>query len=616
MYIRKVIKHNGRTSKIYHAIHLVESVQTEKGPRQKLILNLGAIDIDPSQYKALARRIQDILTGEQSFLELSLPIEKIASQSATKIFQKQAEEYEAGQTHEYGQIDIESFEAEQARSIGPEYVCHSVWQELKFDDFFLSHGIKKETLPVLEALIAGRLIEAGSERRLQAWASSESGLYELTGEPLQGGLNSFYHGTDKIFKLKDKLEHHLAKREKDLFSLKEQYCFFDLTNTYFEGACRLNEKAAYGRSKEKRSDCKLVTLGLVVDEQGFAKSSNLYGGNMSEPRTLESMIRDMEEKTGNKETARTVIMDAGVATKENVLWLKEHEYRHIAVHRGNAPFPYDFERMETVKSDLGKGIEISIKRYEHENELYILCRSKKKDLKEKSIRTRMENLLIERLTYYKDGLKKKSRAKTYTKVTEMIGRLKEKYSKAAKLYTIEVIPEEADGKDIKTVNVKDIRWEKNEKYAVEEERDGSYILKTDRMDLSNKEIWDLYIMLRRIEYSFLCMKSHLGLRPNFHSLESRMDAHMFISVVAYHLMHAIEYKLHQKKDPRTWETIKNILKTHVRITISFNRKMDDGKDRKQMIRLSTKLEEGHADIYLKLGLTGRPLPKKIMMNSE
>jgi transposase len=325
-----------------------------------------------------------------------------------------------------------------------------------------------------------------------------------------------------------------------------------------------------------------VTLGLVVDEQGFAKSSNLYSGNISEPQTLESMIADMAKKTSNDKNVQTVIMDAGMSTEENMRWLKEHKYSYITIHRGNAPFKYDFE---------------------------------KKEIKEKSMRSRIENLLVERLTYYKAGLEKRGRAKTYSKIMEMIGRLKEKYSKVAKLYTIEVVPEETDGHEMKTVNVKDITWEKNDKYAVEEEREGSYILKTDRTDLSDKEIWDLYIMLRRIEHSFLCMKSHLGLRPNFHSLERRADAHMFISVVAYHIMHAIEHRLHQKKDSRTWETIKNLLKTHNRITISFNKKMPDGKERKQMIRLSTRLEESHAEIYLKLGLDGVPLPRKLLLNS-
>ncbi len=616
MFIRKVSKNNGRTSKKYTYLHLIESVRTEQGPRQRLVLNLGALEVDESQYSALARRIQDILTGEESFLSLPEPVEKIARQSAAKVFRKQAEEHEAQQTREYGLVDVESMEAEQARSIGPEYVCHSVWDELKLNEFFQSQGVKKESLPVLEALIAGRLIDAGSERRLQSWASMESGLYELTGDPLQGSLNSFYRGTDRIFGLKEELERHLARREKDLFSLKERYFFFDLTNTYFEGFCRLNGKAAYGHSKEKRSDCKLVTLGLVVDEEGFAKSSNLYEGNISEPKTMESMIRDMEKKTGGEGKERTVVMDAGMATAENIGWLKEHGYGYIVVKRGNVCFPYDFDGMQTMRSDPAYGVEIEIKRYEQDGEVYVLCRSRKKEIKEKSMRSRMENLLLERLLYYKEGLKKGGRVKTYAKMIEMIGRLKEKYAKVAKLYEIEVVPEDGVGEDLKAVKVKDIKWRKNEHYAVEEKREGSYILRSNRTDLSEKEIWDLYVMLRRIEYSFLCMKSHLGLRPNFHQLEDRMDAHMFISVVAYHLMHMIEHKLQQKKDHRTWETVKNMLSTHQRVTIGFNRKMTDGTVRKQMLRLSTRLEEVHADIYLKLGLNGRPLPRKIMIKTE
>jgi transposase len=616
MFIRKVSKYNGRTSKKYEYLHLIESVRTEQGPRQKLVLNLGVLEMDESQYSALARRIQDILTGEESFLSLPESVEKIARQSAAKIFRKQASDHENQQTREYGLVDIESMEAEQARSIGPEYVCHTVWNELNLNEFFLSHGVKKESLPVLEALIAGRLIDAGSERRLQAWASMESGLYELAGEPLQGSLNSFYRGTDRIFGLKDELERHLARREKDLFLLKERYCFFDLTNTYFEGACRLNGKAAYGRSKEKRSDCKLVTLGMVVDEEGFAKSSNLYAGNINEPKTLEGMIQDMEKKTCGEGKEKTVVIDAGVAKAENIGWLKEHGYGYIVVNRGNAPFPYDFEGMQVVRSEPARGVEIEIKRYVQDEEVYVLCRSRKKEIKEKSMRGRMETLFLERLIYYKEGLKKERRTKTYPKMVEMIGRLKEKYSKVAKLYEIEVVPEDVVGQDLKTVKVKDIVWKKNKHYEVEEEREGSYILRSSRTDLSDKEIWDIYIMLRRIEYSFLCLKSHLGLRPNFHQLEDRMDAHMFISVVAYHLMHVIEHKLQQKKDPRTWETIKNALSTHQRVTISFNRKMTDGTVRKQLLRLSTRLEEVHADIYLKLGINGRPLPRKIMMKTE
>ncbi len=210
MFIRKVKKRNGQSPKIYEYLYLVESVRTEQGPRQKLILNLGNLDIHPSQYKALAQRIEDILTGRQSFFNLPDNIEKAARNAANRIFRKRAKENDENKSTDYQEIDINSMDVEHCRSIGAEYVADSIWQELKLDQFFLSHNIKKESLPVIEALILGRLINPGSERHIHQWVNNESGLYELIGEPRNGGLNSFYRNTDRIFKLKEEIEKHLT----------------------------------------------------------------------------------------------------------------------------------------------------------------------------------------------------------------------------------------------------------------------------------------------------------------------------------------------------------------------------------------------------------------------
>jgi len=618
MFVRKVKKRNGKSPKLYEYLQLVESIRTEHGPRQKLILNLGTLDIPESQYKAFAQRIEDILTGRQSFFKIDNNIKKLSEQTANKIFDKQAKENDENKESDYQEIDINTMNVERSRSIGAEYVCHNIWKELKLNEFFLSHGVKKKRLPIIETLILGRLIEPGSERHIHQWVNRESGLYEIIGKPQKGGLNSFYRNTDTIYKLKDEIEKYLTKTEKDLFSLKEKYCFFDLTNTYFEGSGKKNPKPNHGRTKEKRNDCKLVTLGLVVDELGFAKSSNIYSGNVSEPKTLEDMIKNLDNKTGNTKERKTIVMDAGIATKGNIKWLKGKKYGYIVVNRGKAPFEYDFKNMEVIKKEGKKDIEIKVKRYKEDDEIYILCYSKKKAEKDKSIRDRLEQLFIGRLEYYKNGLNKKGRIKSYYKMIELVGRLKEKYSRVSKLYTIEIEPEkEGDGeKDLKKIRVKNIVWEKRENYEKAEVDEGSYILRTNRTDLTDKEIWNTYIMLRRIEYSFLSMKSHLGFRPNYHQLEKRSDAHLFISVIAYHIMHIIEYKLQGKKDSRSWATIRNLLRTHRRATITFNRKMQNGRIAKQAIRLSTKLEETHAEIYKKLYLNGMPLPKKILIKKE
>ncbi len=267
--------------------------------------------------------------------------------------------------------------------------------------------------------------------------------------------------------------------------------------------------------------------------------------------------------------------------------------------------------MEVIKEDEAKGIKIEVKRFAREQEIYILCRSKQKAAKETSMRKRVEDLFLERLEYYKAGLPLPRRTKKYDKVVELLGRLKEKYSSAAKLYTVEVIPEK--NKPATDVNLlaENIVWKKKKNvYGKEIGQEGSYILRSDRLDLSNAEIWKTHVMLNQIENAFRCMKSFLGLRPNFHQKENRVDTHMFISVLAYHILHVIEYRLRLKADNRSWATICNILKTHERSTICYQTKDDDGEIHQQFVRVNSKLETEHLEIYRKFNLSGNPLPRK------
>lgn len=172
----------------------------------------------------------------------------------------------------------------------------------------------------------GRLVSPGSELHTWQWAQYHSAIFELTEDPLRASLNSLYRAGDQLFKLKDILEEALSTREKHLFSLRETMCFFDLTNTYFEGRADANPKAKRGRSKEKRSDCKLMTLALVIDEQGFAKYSNLYPGNQAESKTLQEIIETLIQMRPGLAKDRTVIMDAGIATKKNIGYLKNNHF--------------------------------------------------------------------------------------------------------------------------------------------------------------------------------------------------------------------------------------------------------------------------------------------------
>ncbi len=620
MYIKKVKKSNKNSSKVYEYLHLVENIRTEKGPRQRLILNLGSVDIPSDQYKELANCIESMLTGQKELFSADPEVEKIATKASNEIRARQSDitktdkEIPSEQPQEsgvYEQVDVLSLQASQLRSLGPEYVCHSIWNELNFNDVLLASGVSNHMLPLLEAQVVGRLTSPGSERHTHKWIEDLSAIWELTGKPQKYSLSSLYRAGYTLFECKDNLERHLSKQEKELFSLPERMCFFDLTNTYFEGQIAENPKAKRGRSKEKRTDCKLLTLALVIDEHGFPKFSKLYPGNQGESKTLREIIESLV--AGNPALAknRTVVMDAGIANAENVEFLKENNFHYIVVNKGKKDFTTDdTDHMEIIRKT--GDYKIEVKRFEKDGEALLLCHSTARAGKDYGIRNRQETIFLERLQYFHDGLNQKNRTKSYPKILEMIGRLRGKYPKASKLYDVEVVPETGVHKDIKATAV---LWNKRDKYKEISKFDGCYVLRTDRLDLSDKEIWETYIMLTRIEGAFRSMKSHLGLRPIFHQNEKSANAHLFISVLAYHILHTIEYKLRQHGENRSWASIRESLSTHQRLTIEYNVKKNN-KIIRQHMRVCSQPEPDHKNIYRLLGLNEVPLPRKLYNANE
>ena len=613
MYIKKVVKKNKGSKKQFGYLHLVENVRTDKGPRQRLILNLGSIDIPEDKYKELANCIEGLITGQAPLFSHDPAIEAHAKKAAKRILEKRCEDLAIEQLAvcenddpDFKMVDVSSIEADQVRSIGPEYVCHCLWKELKIDDILLANGVPRYSIPLIETLVAGRLVSPGSERDTWAWAENRSAIFELTGKPKRFSLSSFYRAADSAFEVKDALESHLSRQEKEMFCLPENICFFDLTNTYMEGQISDNPKAKRGHSKEKRSDCKLLTLALIVDEQGFAKYSHLYAGNQSESKTLPEMIESLVKVRPDFSKNRTVIMDTGIATAENIQYLKDKQFHYIVVSRSKSEFsPDDTEQMKVIHQDDDRNFKLEIVRHEKDNDVYLLCRSTGREQKDRSIRTTQESLFIERLEYYKNGLNKKGHTKASAKIVEMIGRLREKYPRASKIYDVTVVSDENTSSQKKS-NATDIIWKK--RLEDQSKLDGCYILRTDHMDMTDFEIWKTYVMLTRVESAFRCLKASLGLRPVFHQIERRSDAHMFISVLAYHILHVIEQRLRLHNDHRSWNTIRDILSTHKRLTIEYN-----VKEHEQVIHyylnLCSKPEPEHKTIYYRLGLSGIPLGK-------
>jgi len=602
MFIRKVPHKNKKNRREYFTYKLVESVRTERGPRQRDVLNLGVrFDLPRKQWKELANCIEGTLTGQRPLFDYPKKISTLARKYAREITRQQAQAIGEAEDvpSDYQVVDVNSVDNEDIRSVGAEHVVYETMRQLGLDRKLRSFGLTRMQLALTMGVIAGRMIAPGSERATHQWLLNRSGLDELMGVDLSNvSLDSVYKASDILLKNQDALEEHLRRTEGQLFALDEKIILYDLTNTFIEGTGKYNPKARYGgKSKEKRSDCPLVTLGLVLDVQGFPKKSRIYEGNVSEPKTLEAMIDGLsiEDRGEGSLFKPTIILDAGIATEDNIEWLKGEEYRYIVVSRKKkTAIPPDVSMVAVKQDDRDQTVlvEAGLSKNKDADELKLYCHSVEKEKKEEGIKNKFQERFEFELMKARNALDLKNGTKRYDKVLERIGRLKERYRSVARGYKIAV------EKDRETDKAKDIKWSRKET----EKTSGVYCLRTNREDLDVQQIWDIYTMLTDIEDAFRCMKSELGLRPIHHQKEVRCDGHIFITVIAYHLMHTIRHKLRHRSVRFCWTTIRRQLSTQVRTTTTMKR--EDNKVIR--IRKSSKAEPVHEVIYDALNLSHRP----------
>ncbi len=598
MFIRKKAKKDKSSNKTYYSYQLVESVRTERGPRQRILLYLNSeLDLTKEERHHLASCIEDSIKGTKRLFPYPEKIEKLAQIFAKQLVGKQAERLPENTQEEkktdYHTVDCNTIQHEYARGVGIEYIALKMFQKLGLKEKLSEIGLTKRQVDIATGVIIGKLAQPSSERATHTWLQKQSAIDELMDCDFSRlSLNSVYQVADLLLKEKDTLEEHLQVTEKSLFSLEETVILYDLTNTYLEGTAKGIEKAKRGRSKEKRSDCPLVTLGLIIDENGFIKKSTILPGNVSEPKTLQEAI----EKVGYDDKKKPVIvLDAGFATEENLQWLREKERPYIVCSRkriGKIPQDLSLEIVQEKKGNIVKAAQVID---ENTEEAIVYCHSVMKEKKEESMKDSSQKHFEEALKKLREGLTKKRCMKAYDKVVEKVGRLKEKYRSISSHYKIIVVADESSKQAV------DISWNLNSE-TCEKRFSGIYQLRTYKLQWDSKKLWNTYVMLTEVEESFRCLKSELGLRPVYHKKSSRVDGHLFITVLAYHLMKGILHELAMKGIYLNWNTLRRGMSTQVRVTTSMQ--TEDGK--KIYIRASTQPESFHKKIYKALELPSTP----------
>ena len=605
MYIRKTKTKNLDDGGAYYTYRIVESVRLGKQVKQRTLLNLGKdFAIDCEYWPLLTTRIEQLLEGSEPHQQelfhladdLSQLLEASAQRYSALIVAKlsQAVDTESPEPN-YHSVDINHVEALQARSIGVETLAWHAMMQLQLDQKLSALGFSKVELAAAVGNIIGRVVSPGSELHTHDWLQSRSALGELLDHDYGNtSLTRLYNISDKLLRNQTALETFLSVQEQTLFDLNRSIVLYDLTNTYFEGQCTQNPKAQFGRSKEKRSDCPLVTLGLILDGDGFPLSSQVFPGNASEPGTLELMLDGLQIKNPCPQATKPVIiMDAGIASQDNIDWLIEHDYHYLVVSRERSvKDPRDQDDAIMVRETEHSKVCVYSEVDEETKETRLYCHSEQKAKKEQSIRNRFHVRMEEALEKLDAGLNKKYTVKKYTKILESIGRLREKNRRVGQDYHIEVMA------DDEKKNAIQIKWKRQPRSEQKDLHCGVYCLRTNIPDWSEQQLWTTYVMLTEIEATFRSFKSELGLRPVYHQKEERVTGHLFITLLAYHLVHTLRYQLKQQGIHLSWDSIRNIMSTQQRITITLP--TDDHKT--IHLRTTTKAEVRQKQIYDALGI--------------
>jgi len=602
MYIR----HTSKTvrGKTYVNHLLVESVATPKGPRQRVVCSLGDLSPRPAgEWLKLAYKIETALCGQGELFEGA---DGEVHAIVAKVRQRQARQWPAtrpaarapaASDEELVSVHTERVTLERAREAGPAHVGWQFCRRLGLEEILAAAGLDEKSRRLSVAMVLNRLIAPRSEHAMPDWMrrTALADIVEFDFERLEN--HTLYRNLDKLYPNRARIESALTQRERDLFGLDTTVYLYDLTSTYFEGQAESNPKAQRGYSRDSRPDAKQVVVGLVVNRDGFPLAHEVWAGNTQDRLTVGAMLDALAKRVDLK-PGQTVVVDRGMAYDENLAQIAARRMHWLVAARQaeRDALLAEFEDLEgfeeiarqpspTNPSQVKSRVRVKAGRAG--GQTLALCLSDGREGKDRAIRDKHEKRLLADVTRLQTSVAN-GRLKDPAKIHERLGRLKERYPRVARYHRLaydeqqrRVIcdPDEAKRKTAQAL-------------------DGSYVLKTDRDDLTAEELWRLYMLLTRAENAFRCMKSPLAERPIFHHLEHRVDTHIFLCVLAYHLLVAIEKTLLDQGVHTSWATMRETLKTHQIATLVLP--TDQGMTLK--IRRPTTPEAEHLDLYRRLAI--------------
>lgn len=504
-------------------------------------------------------------------------------------------------------VDVNTIKHTDARDVGAEWICLQAIRKLEIDRFLARKGWTEHKIDTALAHLITRTVYTPSELKSMRIMADNSAVCELVSgnNTWQPGFRDVYKVAPSLYELKDELEDHLCRRTDSLFNVSNRLVLFDLTNFYFEGRKDGSAKAKFGRSKEKRSDCKLLVLALCINAEGFIRYSSILAGNTADPYSLPNMIDTLSSKTrvpfGNGSQKTLVVIDAGIATEDNLEKIKSKGYNYLCVSRRRLTDYELADDMKTVTVLDSRKQTISLREVKREadGDYYLEINSPGKALKESSMNRKFKERFELELAKARESLGKPRGKKNYEKVIERVGRAIGKYPSIAKYYVIEYERDEANKE-----NMKDISWRIALPESVDKDN-GVYFLRTNVDKIDEKTTWNYYNLIREIECTNRQLKTDLNLRPIYHQKDKASDAHLFLGLLAYWIVNTIRHKLKGHGETCYWTEIVRRMSTQKAVTTEATNALGE----KVLMRLCSEPTKVAGDIYDKLKYKKMPFWK-------
>lgn len=606
MFIRQTRTNNTAIGESYFTHRLVRSERVQGKVRQVTVLALGRhFPFDREDWPLICQRIEQILSNQDILLAVACAdqLERAAQRYAAAIVEHTPardlqEGANADTPREFAEVDVDTLQLLQPRSVGVEHLGLHALSQLGFIEKLTALGINGPMRAAIIGNIIGRMAKPASELATWAWLQQRSALGELIDFDFAAMPHmALYRASDMLMKHRSTLEDQIFSTVGQLFGLQETVTLYDLTNTYFEGEAATNPKAKRGRSKENRTDCPLVTLGLILDGSGFVRRSKMFAGNVAECTTLDAMLTGLSAPRG-----ALVIMDAGIATEDNIAWLIKNEYRYLVVKRGGER-QFDADQAVSVETAGGELVRVQKEVSADGKEVLLHCHSSGREQKESGMVERFTKSFEAGLQKIADGLHTPRGEKNYDKLMLRIGRLKQKSRGASQHYTIALIADPSSKKATA------LTWQKVLVDGTMATHPGVYCMRTNELTWDEAKLWRTYTMLTDLESVFRSLKTELGLRPVYHSKENRVDGHLFITVLAYQCVQVLRLQLKAAGIHQRWSVLRDALSVQRRVTASFRQR--DG--RTLNVRKSTQAEPDLMKLYRAVGVTASPGGTKKMI---